>query len=115
MIVRSGKSDFITLFGAVHSGQVRYESGMKITDVLMAAGLTENSNWKQIRVLRGGDGPGRKILPFNLEAYLKAPQTQNLVLEPGDRIFIEAHRGGTTVLRRLLEVLPLANLFFYLR
>ena len=108
VIVRSGKSDFITLFGAVHSGQVRYESGMKITDVLMAAGLTENSNWKQIRVLRGGDGPGRKILPFSLEAYLKAPQTQNLVLEPGDRIFIEAHRGGTTVLRRLLEVLPLA-------
>jgi Trk K+ transport system NAD-binding subunit len=88
---------------------------MKITDVLMSAGLTENANWKQIRVLRGPDGPGRQILMFNLETYLKAPLTANMVLEPGDRIYVAASHGKITVLHRLLEVLPLANLFFLLR
>jgi polysaccharide biosynthesis/export protein len=116
VIVRSSKPQFVTLFGAVrNNAALRYESGMKITEALMAAGLSENSNWKQIRVLRGGDGPDRKILMFNLEAYLKAPQTQNLALEPGDQIFVETHRAGTTVLRHLIDVLPLANLFFLFR
>lgn len=114
VIVRGSKAEFISLFGAIHNGQIRYESGMKITDVLMSAGLTENADWKQIHVLRGGDGPDRKILAFNLESYLQSPQTQTMALQPGDRIYVATHHHGRTVLQRLLEITPLATLFFYL-
>jgi protein involved in polysaccharide export with SLBB domain len=112
VVVRSSKPAFVTLFGAVrNSAPQKYESGMKITDALMAAGLQENSNWKQIRVRRGGGGADSKSLTFDLEAYLKSPQTQNLALEPGDQIFIETRRGGGSFLHHLLELAPLANIF----
>jgi polysaccharide export outer membrane protein len=114
IVVKSTKPEYISLFGAVHNGQIRYENGMKITDVLMSAGLTENSDWKHIRVLRGGDGPDRKILEFNLETYLKSPQAQTMALQPGDRIYVAVHHSGTTVLRRLMDLTPLATMFFYL-
>jgi protein involved in polysaccharide export with SLBB domain len=88
---------------------------MKITDALMGSGgLQENARWKEIRVVRGGDEEKRQILVFNLEGYLKSPEKDNLALQPGDQIFVEARRqgNGKTVLQRLFEVLPLANLFF---
>jgi polysaccharide export outer membrane protein len=114
VVVGHGKpAEYITLFGAIRNpSPVKYVNGMKITEVLMTAGLSENSKWKEIRVLRGGDSPDRKILLFNLEAYLKAPKTQNLALQPGDQIFVEAQRHKQGILQKMLEVLPLANLFF---
>jgi polysaccharide biosynthesis/export protein len=112
VMVRSSKPAFVTLFGAVrNSAPQKYESGMNITDALMVAGLQENSNWKQIRVRRSGGGAESKSLTFDLEAYLKSPQTQNLVLEPGDQIFVETRRGGSSFLHHLLELSPLANIF----
>jgi protein involved in polysaccharide export with SLBB domain len=115
VLVKAVKPKSVTVTGAVRNpGMIRYQEGMKITDLLMAAGMQENAMWKQIRVLRGEDGADRKILMFNLEAYLKAPQTANLALLPDDQIFVEARRqgNGKTLLRRLYDVMPLAGLFF---
>lgn len=115
VLVGHSKPQVVTVIGAVRTpGQMRYQSGMKITDALLASGLLESAQWKQIRVMRGEDGPGRKMLMFNLEAYLKAPQTANLPLQGGDQIFVEAQRrsGGPGGLQKLLQFLPLANLFF---
>jgi polysaccharide export outer membrane protein len=116
VIVGRDKPETVQIFGAVrNNGPVKYQNGMKITEVLMGAGLSENSKWKEIRVLRGPDGPGRKILMFNLEAYLKAPQTENLALQPGDRIYVEMQHHRAGILRKMMDILPLANLFFLFR
>jgi protein involved in polysaccharide export with SLBB domain len=116
VMVRSGKPQFVTLFGAFRTaGSMRYQNGMTLTDVLISAGLQDNAKWKTIRVLRGDDGPDHKILTFDLEAYLKSPQTRNIVLEPGDRIVVEAdHRSGSggSTLQKLLPMIPLVNLFY---
>jgi polysaccharide export outer membrane protein len=114
VVVGHGKpAEYITLFGAVRNpNPVKYVSGLKITEVLMTAGLSENSKWKEIHVRRGGDGANSTMLNFNLEAYLKTPKTQNLVLQPGDQIFVETQRHKQGILQKLMEVLPLANLFF---
>jgi protein involved in polysaccharide export with SLBB domain len=115
VFVKATKPKTVMVTGAVRNpGTVRYKEGMKMTDLLMAAGMQENALWKQVRVLRGEDGPQRKIVVFNLEAYLKAPETANLTLLPDDQIYVEARRqgNGKTVLRRLYDVLPLAGLFF---
>src|SRR5205823_4626325 len=91
IIVGQAKPQFVTINGAVRKeGEMPYRSGLKVTDALMAASLLENAKWKEIRVIRGEDGPSRKIMLFNLEAYLKTPQTTNLALQPGDRIFVAA-------------------------
>jgi protein involved in polysaccharide export with SLBB domain len=114
VVVNHSSPETITLIGAVRApGPMKFQIGMKITDALMAAGLLENSQWKAIRVIRGEDGPGRKILMFDLESYLKAPKTMNLALQAGDRIFVEAQkRGGTSFFRTLLQMAPLASIFF---
>jgi polysaccharide export outer membrane protein len=116
VIVGRAKPQFITLTGAVRNqGQMPYRKDLKITDALMAASLLETAKWKEIRVLRGEDGPNRKIMVFNLESYLKTPQTQNLALEAGDQIFVEAappRRQGGSFLDTLLRVVPLAGVFF---
>jgi protein involved in polysaccharide export with SLBB domain len=94
-------------------GQMPFRAGLKVTDALMAASLQENAKWKEIRVIRGEDGPGRKILVFNLEDYLKKPQATNLALEPGDRIFVEMQpRQKMGLFQKLMQAAPLASLFF---
>lgn len=115
VFVKAAKPKTVTITGAVRNpGAVRYQDGMKITELLMAVGMQENALWKQVRVLRGEDGPERKIIMFNLEAYLKAPETANLTLLADDQVFVESRKQGSgkTVLRRLYDVLPLAGLFF---
>jgi polysaccharide export outer membrane protein len=115
VMVGRAKPEVVTVTGAVRSqGQLRYQKDMKITDALMAAGLAENAQWKEIRLIRGEDGANRKIVVFNLESYLKAPQTVNVPLQAGDQVFVAARRQGSgrNVLRSLMEVLPLANIFF---
>lgn len=114
VLVKTSRPGVITLFGAVkNAGSMPYRRGMTITDVLMDGGLDENAKWKAITVIRGEDGPNHQLLNFNLEAYLKSPQTQNIALEPGDRIVVQAeHRSGTSAFQRLLQLVPLANLFF---
>jgi protein involved in polysaccharide export with SLBB domain len=114
IIVGRVKPQFVTLNGAVRKeGQIPFRSSLKVTDVLMAAGLQENAKWKEIRVYRGEDGPGRKILVFNLEDYLKKPQATNLALEAGDRIFVEAQpRRKPGLFQKLIQAAPLASLFF---
>jgi protein involved in polysaccharide export with SLBB domain len=116
VIVGRATPQFVTVNGAVRNqGAMPYRKDLKITDALMAASLLENAKWKEVRVLRGEDGPDRKILLFNLEDYLKKEQTTNLALEPGDRIFVEARaRKGPNFLQRLIQVVPLASLFFTL-
>lgn len=114
VLVKTRRAGVVTLFGAVrNAGSMPYQSGMTVTDVLMAGGLTEDAKWKEITVLRGDDGPSHKILNFNLEAYLKSSQAQNIALEPGDRIVVKAeHRSGVSGFQRFLQLVPLANLFF---
>jgi protein involved in polysaccharide export with SLBB domain len=114
IIVGHVKPQFITLTGAVRKeGQMPFRPGLKVTDALMAASLQENAKWKEIRVIRGEDGPGRKILVFNLEDYLKKPQATNLALEPGDRIFVETvPRRKPGLFQKLIQAAPLASLFF---
>jgi polysaccharide biosynthesis/export protein len=118
IVVGRAKPQFVILTGAVRNpGQMPYRKDLKITDALMAASLLESAKWKEIRVLRGDDGPNRKIMVFNLEAYLKTPQTQNIALEPGDQIFVEVappRRQGGSFLDKLLRVVPLASVFFTL-
>jgi polysaccharide export outer membrane protein len=116
VIVGRGKPQVVTITGAVrNAGQIRYQPEMKITDALMAAGgLLENAKWKEIRVLRTEGGLGRKVMVFNLESYMKAPQAENLPLQPDDQVFVEARAkgGGKSILRRLMEVMPVAGIFF---
>ncbi len=114
VIVAKVKPQFITVTGAVRNqGSMPFHNGLKVTDALMAASMLEVAKWKEVRVIRGSDGTDRKIMVFNLEEYLKKPEVVNLALQPGDQIFVAAQpRGHVSVLQRLLQVAPLANIFF---
>jgi protein involved in polysaccharide export with SLBB domain len=117
VVVNRGKPQVVTVSGAVRTpGAMRYHEGMKVSDVLMAVGLAEHADWKSIRVLRGDTEKGREISVFNLEKYLKSPDSANPGLQSGDQIFVES-RGKTSkkgFARRLMDAIPLARLFFAL-
>jgi polysaccharide export outer membrane protein len=114
VVVQRVKLRFVSVQGAVQKqGLMPYREGLKITEALMAAQLQESAKWKEVRVIRGDDGPKREIFKFNLEEYLKNPQTTNLALQPGDQIFVATQpRGGMSLFQRLMQVVPLASLFF---
>jgi protein involved in polysaccharide export with SLBB domain len=115
VFVSRGKPQVVSISGAVRNpGAMRYQDGMKVSDVLMAVGLADHADWKNIRVLRGDTEKGREIKLFNLEQYLKSPEGENPALKAGDQIFVEARSKGArkNLARRLADVLPLARLFF---
>jgi polysaccharide export outer membrane protein len=114
LIVGRSQPQVVMVNGPVRApGAVRYQKDMKLTELLMGVGLAETADWKKIRLVRG-EGDKRQVIAFNLEAYLKNSKLENPALQPNDQVFVEMRRASNnrSVVRRLLEVMPLAGLFF---
>jgi polysaccharide export outer membrane protein len=115
VLVGRSKPQVVTVTGAVRNpGAMRYREGMKVSELLMTAGLMETSDWKKIHILSDGDGNSHKVAVFDLEKFLQSPTVANVALRAGDQVFVDARKRGQkrSLLTHLREVLPFAGLFF---
>ncbi len=79
----------LTVFGEVQAGGTfDFVTNTRMLDLIsMARGFSDAANVKKIVIFRG-EAPNQKIIRVKFAKVLKGDQSENLLLEPGDIIYV---------------------------
>jgi polysaccharide export outer membrane protein len=98
----------IAIFGDVHvSGYFEYRDGMKMLELLaMANGFNDTASVSKIWVLRQEQDGRNRSFRVNYNKILKGDPTRDIVLQPGDTVYVPKQVISTTSTFLNINILP---------